>query len=73
MTGDDHSLLILPLFHVNGIVVGTLSPLFAGGRATVAGRFKADDVLRPDRAEPGDLFLRRANDLHDAVRAARRA
>ena len=39
LTRDDHSLLILPLFHVNGIVVGTLSPLLAGGRATVAGRF----------------------------------
>ena len=39
LTSDDHSLLILPLFHVNGIVVGTLSPLLAGGRATVAGRF----------------------------------
>ena len=36
---DDHSLLILPLFHVNGIVAGTLSPLVAGGRATIAGRF----------------------------------
>ena len=33
MTSDDHSLLILPLFHVNGIVVGTLSPLVAGGEA----------------------------------------
>jgi long-chain acyl-CoA synthetase len=40
LTAADHSLLILPLFHVNGIVVGTLSPLLAGGRATVAGRFK---------------------------------
>ena len=40
LTPADHSLLILPLFHVNGIVVGTLSPLLAGGRATVAGRFK---------------------------------
>ena len=39
LTSDDHSLLVLPLFHVNGIVVGTLSPLLAGGRATVAGRF----------------------------------
>jgi acyl-CoA synthetase (AMP-forming)/AMP-acid ligase II len=39
MTSDDHSLLILPLFHVNGIVIGTLSPLVAGGRATIAGRF----------------------------------
>ena len=42
MTHDDHSLLILPLFHVNGIVVGTLSPLLAGGRATVAGRLKVE-------------------------------
>lgn len=39
LTREDHSLLILPLFHVNGIVVGTLSPLLVGGRATVAGRF----------------------------------
>ena len=39
MNSDDHSLLILPLFHVNGIVAGTLSPLIAGGRATIAGRF----------------------------------
>jgi long-chain acyl-CoA synthetase len=49
MTGEDHSLLILPLFHVNGIVVGTLSPLLAGGRATVAGRFKVDTFF--DRIE----------------------
>src|SRR6201988_991640 len=35
----DHSLLILPLFHVNGIVAGTLSPLLSGGCVTVAGRF----------------------------------
>jgi long-chain acyl-CoA synthetase len=49
MTGDDHSLLILPLFHVNGIVVGTLSPLLAGGRATIAGRFKVETFF--DRIE----------------------
>ncbi|WAL66438.1 AMP-binding protein [Amycolatopsis cynarae] len=36
---NEHSLLILPLFHVNGIVVSVLSPLLAGGRATIAGRF----------------------------------
>ncbi|MDH6247630.1 AMP-binding protein [Mycobacterium sp. OTB74] len=35
----DHSLLILPLFHVNGIVVSVLSPLIAGGCTTIAGRF----------------------------------
>ncbi|HVQ49181.1 MAG TPA: AMP-binding protein, partial [Mycobacterium sp.] len=49
MTEDDHSLLILPLFHVNGIVVSTLSPLLAGGRATIAGRFKVDTFF--DRLE----------------------
>jgi len=36
LTAADHSLLNLPLFHINSIVVGTLSPLLAGGRATVA-------------------------------------
>jgi long-chain acyl-CoA synthetase len=41
ITAADHSLLILPLFHVNGIVVGTLTPLLAGGRVTIAGRFSA--------------------------------
>ncbi|WP_433634883.1 class I adenylate-forming enzyme family protein [Nocardia sp. CA-120079] len=35
----DHSLLILPLFHVNGIIVSILSPLLAGGRATIVGKF----------------------------------
>jgi acyl-CoA synthetase (AMP-forming)/AMP-acid ligase II len=49
MTADDHSLLILPLFHVNGIVVGTLAPLLTGGRATIAGRFKVDTFF--DRIE----------------------
>jgi acyl-CoA synthetase (AMP-forming)/AMP-acid ligase II len=36
---DTHSLLILPLFHVNGIVVSVLAPLLAGGQTTIAGRF----------------------------------
>ncbi|MET9658427.1 AMP-binding protein [Streptomyces sp. NPDC006510] len=39
LTEADHSLLILPLFHVNGIIVSVLSPLRAGGQATIAGRF----------------------------------
>jgi len=49
MTAADHSLLILPLFHVNGIVVGTLSPLLAGGRTTIAGRFSPKTFF--DRVE----------------------
>ncbi len=39
MSEADHSLLILPLFHVNAIVASVLSPLLAGGRTTIAGRF----------------------------------
>ncbi|GGF11745.1 class I adenylate-forming enzyme family protein [Williamsia phyllosphaerae] len=33
------SLLILPLFHVNGIVISVLAPLAAGGSVTILGRF----------------------------------
>ncbi|MEU8825762.1 AMP-binding protein [Streptomyces sp. NPDC048636] len=43
---DDHSLLVLPLFHVNGIVIGVLSCLLAGGRVTIGGRFKAERFFR---------------------------
>ncbi|MGV0794987.1 class I adenylate-forming enzyme family protein [Mycolicibacterium sp. XJ1819] len=39
LNSDDHSLLVLPLFHVNGILASVLSPLLAGGRVTIAGRF----------------------------------
>ncbi|OZB84008.1 AMP-binding protein [Microbacterium sp. 13-71-7] len=39
---EDHSLLVLPLFHANGIVLGTLTPLRAGGRVTITGRFSRD-------------------------------
>jgi acyl-CoA synthetase (AMP-forming)/AMP-acid ligase II len=42
---SDHSLLILPLFHVNGIVVSVLSPLLAGGQASIAGRFRAESFF----------------------------
>lgn len=49
LTAADHSLLVLPLFHANGIVAGTLSPLLAGGRVTVAGRFSPTTFF--DRVE----------------------
>ncbi|NMN93909.1 class I adenylate-forming enzyme family protein [Antrihabitans stalactiti] len=39
MTATDRSLLILPLFHVNGIVVSVLTPLRAGGSVVIADRF----------------------------------
>lgn len=38
-TDNDHALLILPLFHVNSLVVSMLTPLAAGGRVTLMERF----------------------------------
>ena len=39
LCADDISLLVLPLFHCNGLVVSVLSPLRAGGSVVVAPRF----------------------------------
>jgi long-chain acyl-CoA synthetase len=39
MTGTDRCLLVLPLFHVNGIMVSVVSPLVAGGSTVIAPRF----------------------------------
>ncbi|WP_313409988.1 AMP-binding protein [Aeromicrobium sp.] len=35
----DHCMLILPLFHVNAVMVSLLAPLRVGGRLTIIGRF----------------------------------
>lgn len=42
VTAADHCLSILPLFHVNGIVVSTLIPLSSGGRVSIRKRFNVD-------------------------------
>ncbi len=48
----DRCLLILPLFHVNGIVVSTLVPLLAGASVVIADRFRPEtffDVVERER------------------------
>ena len=48
----DRCLLILPLFHVNGIVVSVLTPLLAGGSVVIADRFNPHtffDVVERER------------------------
>ena len=42
LTSADTSLLVLPLFHVNGLVVSVLSTLRAGGNVVIAPRFAVD-------------------------------
>ncbi|MEV6263948.1 AMP-binding protein [Streptomyces sp. NPDC051784] len=45
LTGDDHCLLVLPLFHVNAICVSFLAPLGVGARLSVLARFQAESFL----------------------------
>jgi long-chain acyl-CoA synthetase len=45
MTEEDRFLCILPLFHVNGQVVTTLGPLFAGGSMVLMERFSPKDFF----------------------------
>jgi long-chain acyl-CoA synthetase len=48
----DRCLLILPLFHVNGIVVSVLTPLLAGASIVTAARFDPRtfvDVIERER------------------------
>jgi long-chain acyl-CoA synthetase len=50
LTADDHCLLILPLFHVNAILVSVLAPMVRGAQVSITGRFSPrrffDDVTR---------------------------
>ncbi|MEE4024646.1 AMP-binding protein [Gordonia sp. PKS22-38] len=39
MTSADRALLILPLFHINGIMASIVSPLLVGGSSMIAPRF----------------------------------
>ena len=42
LTPADRSLLVLPLFHVNGLIISVLSVLRSGGSVIIAPRFSAD-------------------------------
>lgn len=46
ITPADHCLLVLPLFHVNGIVVSILTPLSAGGRVSIRERFSLNTFFK---------------------------
>ncbi|MCZ9337013.1 AMP-binding protein, partial [Streptomyces sp. TRM76130] len=45
-TGDDVLVHGLPLFHVHGLVLGTLGPLRRGGSVRHLGRFTTEGVAR---------------------------
>jgi long-chain acyl-CoA synthetase len=45
ITRDDHCLLVLPLFHVNAICVGFVTPISVGGQLTLQERFRPLEFL----------------------------
>ena len=46
LTKRDRTLLVMPLFHVHGLLAGFLAPLSSGGSAIVPPRFSASDFWR---------------------------
>ena len=46
LSADDICLSIMPLFHIHGLIAGSLAPLSAGGQVTVPGPFNALSMLR---------------------------
>jgi len=53
---DDRCLLILPLFHVNGIVVSVLIPLLAGASVVIADRFNPETFFGLIESENPTFF-----------------
>ena len=45
LSPDDNCLLVLPLFHVNAILVSGLAPIMAGAQVTILPRFAPDTFL----------------------------
>lgn len=70
----DHCLLVLPLFHANGIVVSVLSPLLAGASTTIAAKFSPDrfftdlERVRPTYFAAVPAIYAMLSDLPETVR-----
>ncbi len=56
LTAQDRALLVLPLFHVNALLVSILSPLAAGGSAVVLERFDRHSFWRDVVASGATYF-----------------
>ncbi|OAA67295.1 peroxisomal-coenzyme A synthetase [Niveomyces insectorum RCEF 264] len=46
LTPADRTMLVMPLFHVHGLVCGLLAPLFSGGSVIVPPKFSATEFWR---------------------------
>ena len=57
LTGSDHVLTVLPMFHVGGLCIQTLPALHAGATVTIHARFDAGAFLRDVAARRPTLTL----------------
>lgn len=55
-TADDRALLVLPLFHVNALLVSILAPLAAGGASRILERFDRHSFWREVSASGATYF-----------------
>jgi long-chain acyl-CoA synthetase len=55
-TAADHALLVLPLFHVNAIMLSVVAPLAAGGATTLLPRFNAHTFWGSVESEHATYF-----------------
>jgi malonyl-CoA/methylmalonyl-CoA synthetase len=55
-TAEDHLVHALPLFHVHGLVLGLIGPVFVGGSVRHLGSFSIDGVTEALAAEGTMLF-----------------
>ncbi|KAL1305589.1 hypothetical protein AAFC00_007194 [Neodothiora populina] len=46
LTPKDRTMLVMPLFHVHGLLAGFLAPLLSGGSAVVPAKFSASEFWR---------------------------
>jgi acyl-CoA synthetase (AMP-forming)/AMP-acid ligase II len=59
LTPADRTLLVMPLFHVHGLLAGFLAPLFSGGLVVIPQRFSASDFWQ--------VFVRHGANWYTAV------
>ena len=73
LTKDDVSYMVMPLFHVHGLMAGTFSPLAAGGAIVLpaAGKFSASVFWR-DCVEHGATFYTAVPTMHQVCVRGRR-
>lgn len=66
LTRQDRGLIVMPLFHIHGIVAGLLAPLVAGGAVVAAPGFEAQRFL-DWRRKTGATWFTAVPTMHQAI------